>query len=125
MTRLRLLIVLVPLVSLAACHKSAPKNDQRSASGEVLQGTISDRMIPLGQLTSQPPLLPKSGAPTTPEQAADQGVPAPTVSGTPGAEPSAAATAVPGTPATPAPTPGANPAAAPAAKPAPTPRPTP
>jgi hypothetical protein len=73
LTRLRLLSLLVPLVSLGACHK-APKNDQRSASGEVLQGTTSDAMIPLGQLTSQPPLLLAQGkAPTTPEQAAAQG----------------------------------------------------
>ena len=35
---------------------------------------FGDDMIPLGQLTSQPPLLPHQGkAPTTPEQAADAG----------------------------------------------------
>ena len=73
MTRLSSLVLLVPLVLLAACHKSS-ENDKRSATGEVLQGTTSDDMIPLGQLTSQPPLLPHQGkAPTTPEQAADEG----------------------------------------------------
>lgn len=72
MTRLRLLVLLVPLASLAACHKP-PQKDQRSATGEVLQGTTTDAMIPLGQLTSKPPLLPQQAkAPTTPEQAADQ-----------------------------------------------------
>jgi len=71
--RLRFLALIVPLAVLAGCHNSAPKNDQRSASGEVLQGTTTDAMIPLGQLTSQPPLLPPtSKGPATPEQAADQ-----------------------------------------------------
>ena len=104
MTRLSSLVLLVPLVLLAACHKSS-ENDKRSATGEVLQGTTSDDMIPLGQLTSQPPLLPHQGkAPTTPEQAADaggvdvtevdsaasDGAAAPTPTPTPGAPASAA-----------------------------------
>jgi hypothetical protein len=71
--RLRSLILLLPLVALAGCNGSGPKNDKRSATGEVLQGTTSDAMLPLGQLTSQPPLLPPtSKGPATPEQAADQ-----------------------------------------------------
>jgi hypothetical protein len=73
LTRLRSLVLIVPLALLAGCHKSA-ENDKRSATGEVLEGTTSDAMIPLGQLTSQPPLLPHQGkSPTTPEQAVDQG----------------------------------------------------
>ena len=73
MTRLRCLAVLVPLAFLAGCNKSNPQNDKRSASGEVLQGTTTDAMIPLGELTSSPPLLPPTGkGPATPEQAADQ-----------------------------------------------------
>jgi hypothetical protein len=73
--RLRsLAAVLLPLAMLAACHKS-PENDKRSATGEVLPGTTSDDMIPLGELTSQPPLLPPtSKGPATPEQAADKGL---------------------------------------------------
>jgi hypothetical protein len=71
--RLRSLILLLPALALAACNNSGPKNDKRSATGEVLQGTTTDAMIPLGQLTSQPPLLPPKGkGATTPEQAADQ-----------------------------------------------------
>jgi hypothetical protein len=46
----------LPLVLLAGCDKSA-ENDERSASGEVLQGTISDAMLPLDKLQSKPPLL--------------------------------------------------------------------
>ena len=48
MTRLRCLAVLVPLALLAGCNKSNPQNDKRSATGEVLQGTTTDAMIPLG-----------------------------------------------------------------------------
>jgi hypothetical protein len=70
---LRCLAVLLPLALLAGCNKSNPQNDKRSATGEVLQGTTTDAMIPLGQLTSHPPLLPPTTkGPTTPEQAADQ-----------------------------------------------------
>ena len=70
--RLRSLVLLLPLL-LVACNKSGPENDKRSATGEVLQGTTTDAMIPLAQLTSQPPLLPPtSKGPATPEQAADQ-----------------------------------------------------
>ena len=71
--RLRSLLLLLPALALTACNNSGPKNDKRSATGEVLQGTTTDAMIPLGQLTSQPPLLPPKGkGATTPEQAADQ-----------------------------------------------------
>jgi hypothetical protein len=38
----------------------------------VLEGTISDAMLPLGQLSSQPPLLQPSQAPTGPEAAEDE-----------------------------------------------------
>ena len=73
MIRFRSITLIVSFALLAACHKS-PENDKRSATGEVLQGTTTDAMIPLGQLTSQPPLLPQQGkAPTTPEQAAAEG----------------------------------------------------
>ena len=71
--RLRSLILLFPVLALGACNNAGTKNDKRSATGEVLQGTTTDAMIPLGQLTSQPPLLPPTGkGPATPEQAADQ-----------------------------------------------------
>ncbi|MBH5323528.1 hypothetical protein [Aurantiacibacter sediminis] len=46
------------LMLLAACNgdEVPADDDPREASGEVLEGTISDDMIPLDQLRSQPPL---------------------------------------------------------------------
>ena len=73
MTRLNTLaLVLLPLVLLAGCDKAA-KNDRRSASGEVLKGTISDEMLPLDKLKSQGPMLAPSEEKTTPEGKADEG----------------------------------------------------
>jgi len=66
----RSLALLLPLALLAGCNKSA-KNDERSASGEVLQGTISDSMLPLDKLKSEPPLLAPSQRATTAEGAED------------------------------------------------------
>jgi hypothetical protein len=102
--RLRSLILLLPLIALAACNSSGPKNDKRSATGEVLQGTTSDAMLPLGQLTSQPPLLPPtSKGPTTPEQAADQNSGRPSAIDAGSGTPDHAATPAPAiTPAAPA-----------------------
>jgi len=47
-------VFLLPL-ALAACGGGAPDaaNDSRQAEGEVLEGSISDDMIPLDQLRSQ------------------------------------------------------------------------
>lgn len=42
---------------LAGCGGSSDDGDERTASGEVLEGSISDEMLPLEQLTSQPPPL--------------------------------------------------------------------
>lgn len=56
--------MLFPLALLAACgDEAAQEGDDRSASGEVLEGTISDEMLPLDQLTSEPPLLERDKAP--------------------------------------------------------------
>ena len=41
---------------LAACGEEAPVDDSRSASGEVLEGTISDAMLPVDRVQSEPPL---------------------------------------------------------------------
>jgi hypothetical protein len=71
LTRLSSLALMLPLALLAGCHKS-PKNDARSASGEVLQGTTSDAMLPLDKLKSQPPLLAPSHDKSTPEGVADE-----------------------------------------------------
>lgn len=67
----RSLALLLPLVLLTACSKT-PTNDERSASGEVLQGTTSDAMLPLDKLKSEPPLLAPSKVGTTPEGVEDE-----------------------------------------------------
>ena len=56
------LLIAAPLLvlSLSACGDDAEptaEDDGREASGEVLEGTISDEMLPLDQVRSQPPLL--------------------------------------------------------------------
>jgi hypothetical protein len=53
----RLFIALIPLALLAACKDEvANEADSRSARGEVLEGTISDAMLPLDRVRSEPPL---------------------------------------------------------------------
>ena len=52
----RLILALAPLALLAACNEDTPVDDGRSASGEVLEGTISDAMLPLDRVQSEPPL---------------------------------------------------------------------
>jgi hypothetical protein len=61
----------LPLVLLAGCDKPA-ENDERSASGEVLQGTISDAMLPLDKLKSKPPLLAPTARAKPAEDAEDE-----------------------------------------------------
>jgi hypothetical protein len=59
----RFLAPLVPLALLAACGDEPAEDGERSASGEVLEGTISDAMLPLDQVQSKPPLLAPERAP--------------------------------------------------------------
>lgn len=56
MTVKRLLLALPVLVLLAACGSKTSGNDSRAASGEVLEGTISDEMVPVDRVRSEPPL---------------------------------------------------------------------
>jgi hypothetical protein len=77
-------------ILLAACGGGDAENDQRTARGQVLEGSISDSMLPLETVRSEPPLA--------------------KVTGTPG--PAATATASPEADATAAPDAGATPAAA-------------
>ena len=51
----RLLFALLPIALVAACKDEA-SNDSRSASGEVLEGTVSDAMLPVDRVRSEPPL---------------------------------------------------------------------
>lgn len=52
----RLLCTLPALALLAACGDGASDSDGRAASGEVLEGTISDAMLPVDRVRSEPPL---------------------------------------------------------------------
>jgi len=57
MTVKRLLLTLPAFALLAACGGDAPAgDDSRAASGEVLEGTISDAMLPVDSVRSEPPL---------------------------------------------------------------------
>ena len=56
MTNKRLLFALPMLALLAACGGASSGNDSRAASGEVLEGTISDEMLPVDRARSEPPL---------------------------------------------------------------------
>jgi len=56
MTVKRLVLLLPALAQLAACGGADPADDSRSASGEVLEGTISDDMLPVDRVRSEPPL---------------------------------------------------------------------
>ena len=55
MTETRLILALAPVALLAACGGDAT-DDERAASGEVLEGSISDAMLPLDRVRSEPPL---------------------------------------------------------------------
>lgn len=48
-------LLALPLL-LAGCGGDRSADDDRSASGEVLEGTISDAMLPVDTVSSQPPL---------------------------------------------------------------------
>ena len=51
-------VMLAPALLLAACSDdAADKGDTRTAAGEVLEGSISDRMIALDEVKSQAPLM--------------------------------------------------------------------
>ncbi|OYW45695.1 MAG: hypothetical protein B7Z08_11660 [Sphingomonadales bacterium 32-68-7] len=56
MSVLRLIALLALPALLAACGGEPRDDDERSASGEVLEGTISDAMLPIDTVSSQPPL---------------------------------------------------------------------
>lgn len=55
--RLSRLAFAAPLALLAGCGDKAPADDDgRAATGEVLEGTISDAMLPTARVRSQAPL---------------------------------------------------------------------
>ncbi|MBO9519581.1 MAG: hypothetical protein J7493_16080 [Porphyrobacter sp.] len=59
MTDKRLIPALAALTLLSACGGGKTSaDDSRSASGEVLEGTASDAMLPVDQVRSQAPFAP-------------------------------------------------------------------
>ncbi|MEN9932116.1 MAG: hypothetical protein RIS17_689 [Pseudomonadota bacterium] len=73
----RLPTILVAVALVSAC-KDNPENDRRTASGQVLEGTISDEMLPLDTVQSQPPLMkaePIKGADAKAEEAEEAAAP--------------------------------------------------
>ena len=102
-------VVLLAL-PLSACGKKDNENDKRTASGEVLPGSISDSMLPLETLTSEPPLakvMPSTGGSGAADEAASGEADASDAGDSAAAAPEAA--------------PSAKPSAAPSAKPSPKP----
>ncbi|MFM6932530.1 MAG: hypothetical protein ACKOUT_09845 [Novosphingobium sp.] len=55
-----LILAAIAMLPLAACSKKP--ETQAQAGGEILEGSISDAMLPLDTATSQPPLAPKSAS---------------------------------------------------------------
>ncbi|QDH35935.1 hypothetical protein [Porphyrobacter sp. YT40] len=97
---IRLAPLAVLALALAACgDEAAPAAQQGgAASGEVLEGSISDAMIPLDQVTSQAPLAPRQAA-----QASDLDAEQPEVEPAPGINDAPASEAAEAAPAAPAP----------------------
>ena len=69
MTDKRLFSVLLPLALLAACSEEPV--DEGQATGEVLEGTVSDAMLPLDRVQSEPPLEDPEAFADAQEKAAD------------------------------------------------------
>ncbi|MEO0057229.1 MAG: hypothetical protein RIT17_675 [Pseudomonadota bacterium] len=94
----RAAILALCLMAAAGCtdQAAAPAEQGGEAAGEVLGGSISDAMIPLEQLESQPPLAPRQG-PTPADLDAEQPVvtPADGVAGEGAGEGAEAAPAAP------------------------------
>lgn len=87
-------LALLAMVALAACQQE--KAPQKAvAGGEILDGSISDAMLPLDAVRSQAPLAPPSGAARKSD--APEDAPA---TDAPAAEPPAAEAAAPAPAAT-------------------------
>ena len=96
---LPLMGVVFSALLLAGCSKATPDKDSTGvASGEVLQGSVSDAMIPYDQLRSQPPF-----EQVTPDAAGEPGTASPPTEATPSAQD----TDGPAEPAAPGPAPAA------------------
>jgi hypothetical protein len=47
------------LVALAGCGDAKKTNEHATAGGQVLEASVSDAMLPVDRVRSQPPLAPK------------------------------------------------------------------
>ena len=67
------------LLALAGCHNAPTKktDNQRTAEGQVLKGSISDAMLPYDAVTSEPPVAaPRASAAPDAGEADAPGAPA-------------------------------------------------
>lgn len=64
-------LIALPL-ALAACGRNEP-DTKAKAGGEILEGSISDAMLPLDTVRSQPPLAPQTMAAKPGGKADDEG----------------------------------------------------
>ena len=55
-------LLLGAALALSACHHEGKGDDQRTAAGQVLSGSISDGMLPYDTLHSLPQLAPSHAA---------------------------------------------------------------
>jgi nucleoid-associated protein YgaU len=55
-------LVLAAVLALAGCKAEQKSQTQGTAGGEVLPGTVSDAMLPIDSVRSQPPLAPRPTA---------------------------------------------------------------
>ena len=73
----RLPLALVLLALAAGCDGNSSEPRNTAASGEVLEGTISDEMLPYSELRSHPPLADPDGSGTAESPVATGGGAAP------------------------------------------------
>ena len=66
-----LAIALLAGLALTGCQEKKQAPAKGTAGGEVLPGSVSDAMLPIDTVRSQPPLAPKSDASGTKTDKAD------------------------------------------------------
>lgn len=69
--RIALIALALTSAALGGCNRAAEKQEGGKAGGEVLDGSISDAMLPFDTVKSQPPLAPHAEAPGKPKGEAD------------------------------------------------------
>ena len=55
-----ILLLALAGLALSACQEEKRAVPKGTAGGEILEGSVSDAMLPLDRVRSQPPLAPKS-----------------------------------------------------------------